>query len=88
MATLRCKDAFAVFDKNGVPHVVRGGELVDENDPIVKGNESSFENDEVFVKRRDSFKERVEQATKAPGEVRKYVRRNVKAQAPTPDSAE
>lgn len=66
MATLRCKDAFAT-KINGAPRVVAAGELVDADDPVVRGREVFFEPLDTFMSRRGR---QVEQATAAPGEAR------------------
>lgn len=83
MAVLACTGAFAYTEPNGVQRVLRPGDLVDENDPCVKGRESYFETVEANVHRAteraagapvDGI---IEQATKAPGE--KRARRKPKA---------
>jgi len=52
MAVLRCTDPFAFTDrKTGVERVVRAGDLVDDNDPLVKGREQWFETVEANVHR-------------------------------------
>lgn len=76
MAVLACTGAFAYTEPNGVQRVLRPGDLVDENDPCVKGRESLFETVEANVHRAtdraagkpvDGI---IEQATAAPGERR------------------
>lgn len=59
------------------PRMVHAGDLVADNDPIVKGREHLFEDAGAYVQREAR---RVEQATSAPGE-----RRSV---APAPKPAE
>ena len=71
MATLRCKEPFAA-DIAGVPRVVAAGQLLDSNDPIIKGRDRFFEPVDVFMERRAP---RVEQATAEPGEKRSLPRR-------------
>lgn len=68
MATLRCKDAFATH-VNGIPRVVAAGQLVDSDDPAVKGREQFFEPVDTYMSRRSGVHQ-VEHATAAPGEVR------------------
>lgn len=67
MAILRVREPFAV-DWRGVHRVLRAGDLLDENDPIIKGREAFFEAVEV-ASSRDAA--RVEQASAAPGELRR-----------------
>ncbi|MFF2009168.1 hypothetical protein ACFVWY_08855 [Streptomyces sp. NPDC058195] len=63
---LRCIRSFSAYD-GGVPRVVRAGQLLDDNDPIVTGRESAFESvDDHLAARRPQ----VEQATAEPGEPR------------------
>ena len=62
---LRAKETF--FTTSNL--VVVAGDLVDDNDPIVKGREALFEPAEAAVKPSS-----VEQATAAPGERRSAVR--------------
>ena len=64
MAVLRCTSPFAV-QEGVVPRVLRAGDLVDENDPAVKGREGMFEPVETTVER----------ATSAPGERRMLPKR-------------
>lgn len=66
MATLRVREAFAV-PQGGISRVMRPGDLVRDDDPIVKGREGLFEPIESAVSRNEV---RVEQATGAPGEKR------------------
>lgn len=66
MAIKRCKSAFAVWIK-GVPHVVAGGDLVEDTDPVYKGHELNFEDVETYVNRGTAP---VEQATADPGDKR------------------
>ena len=69
MGILRCKEAFAVTDKDGAALVFAPGDLVDEKNTHVKGRESLFEPVEAAAERQPRD---VEAATAAPGE-----RRNV-----------
>lgn len=71
MGIKRCKGSFSVWNKDGVPRVIAGGDLIDENDPVYKGHESYFEDVEGYVSAREEKKQTtVEQATAAPGEQR------------------
>jgi len=77
MAVLRCVEAFAYSEPNGVQRVLRPGDLVESDDPAVKGREQWFETVEANVKRaterregKDSSDGVIEQATSAPGEKR------------------
>jgi hypothetical protein len=77
MAVLSCTEAFSYFEPNGVPRVLRPGDVVDDNDPAVKGREHFFEKVESTVLRatdrragKDTGDGIIEQATKAPGEKR------------------
>ncbi|MFG2328253.1 hypothetical protein ACGFMM_01370 [Streptomyces sp. NPDC048604] len=83
MAIKRCKASFAVV-VNGAPRVVTAGQLVDENDPIVRGREVNFEDVETYVSER---KARVEQATAEPGERRSVGRPAAKKSAASPKKA-
>jgi len=83
MGVLRCTEAFAFSDK-GVERVVRPGDLVDQNDPLVKGREQWFETVEANVHRMTD--RTVEQATAAPGEKRaRRSRRSAEPAAPAKD---
>ncbi|MEU0393815.1 hypothetical protein ABZ208_13730 [Streptomyces sp. NPDC006208] len=66
MAIKRCKASFAVV-MNGAPRVITAGQLVDSDDPVIKGREASFEDVETYMSDRAA---RVEQATAEPGEKR------------------
>lgn len=68
MAVLRCTEAFAITEKNGVQRVLRPGDLVEDKDPCVKGREHLFEPVEANAHRATD--RAVEQATAAPGETR------------------
>ena len=68
MAVLRCIEAFAYTEKNGVQRVVNPGSLVEDKDPCVKGREHWFESVEANAFR--ATERAVEQATSAPGEKR------------------
>ncbi|MFE9936321.1 hypothetical protein [Streptomyces hirsutus] len=63
---LRCKRAFSAY-VDGRPRVVKTGQLVPDDDPIVKGREASFESVDAHLSAR---RQRVEQATADPGEPR------------------
>ncbi|MFB6943192.1 hypothetical protein ACFWGL_17140 [Streptomyces sp. NPDC060286] len=63
---LRCTRSFSAYI-HGVPRVVRAGQLVEDDDPIVTGREASFESVDAHLAAR---RPRVEQATAAPGEPR------------------
>jgi len=67
MAILRAIEAFAFTDKNGIPRVVRPGDLFDESDPCLTGRTHLFEPVEVNAARRRAT---VEDASAAPGERR------------------
>lgn len=77
MSIKRCKASFAVI-VNGAPRVVTAGQLVSDDDPVVKGREANFEDVETYVSER---KARVEQATADPGEKRSVARPAVKKTA-------
>ena len=77
MAVLACREAFAYSEPNGVQRVLRPGDLVEDNDPCVKGREDKFESVEANAHRatdrragKDTGDGIIEQATKAPGEKR------------------
>ena len=76
MGVLSCTGAFAYTEPNGVQRVLRPGDVVDENDPCVKGREAYFEPVEATVHRATERAAGgpvdgvIEQATKAPGEKR------------------
>lgn len=83
MGTLRVKEPFAV-DLGGIQRVLRPGDLIDEADPIVTApRRRFFEPVEVAVFRE---RDRVEQASAAPGEKRSVGRgrRTSKKAAPKP----
>ncbi|MYU24757.1 hypothetical protein [Streptomyces sp. SID8352] len=63
---LRCKKSFSAY-VNGAPRVVKTGQLVPDDDPIVKGRETSFESVDAHLAAR---RPRVEQATADPGQPR------------------
>lgn len=64
MAELRARESFFAFVK-GISRQIRAGELVKNNDPVVKGREALF---------TDASESPVEQATAAPGEKRTVAR--------------
>lgn len=61
--TKRCKAAFAAT-VNGVPKVMRPGQLVQDDDPVMKGREHLFEDIEEYMHRQSP---QVEEATAEPG---------------------
>ncbi|MGW4950666.1 hypothetical protein [Streptomyces parvulus] len=63
---LRCKKSFSAY-VSGSPRVVKTGQLVPDDDPIVKGREASFESVDAHLAAR---RPRVEQATADPGQPR------------------
>ena len=71
--TFRCTGGFAVATPDGTPHVIPGGALVQDDDPILKTHAAMFEPVETFTARRaaavTSFSA-VETATAEPGELR------------------
>jgi hypothetical protein len=69
MSILRCTESFAVMNGH-IPRVLRAGDTVYDNDPVVKGHEASFEPLEDHIARVTS----VEAATAAPGEKRSVTR--------------
>jgi hypothetical protein len=62
----RCKSPFAHF-VNGQPFVVAAGQLVRASDAAYKANPVAFE---TVLEHVEGKRARVEQATKAPGEMR------------------
>lgn len=64
----RVKEAFSFDDPQGVPHVLRVGALLEENDPKVRGHEQFLEPAEKAAQR--TAVSAVETATAAPGERR------------------
>ncbi|CAL9665061.1 hypothetical protein SUDANB145_07119 (plasmid) [Streptomyces sp. enrichment culture] len=62
---LRSKRSFAAYGPGG-PRVVKAGQIVADDDPVVKGREDAFESVDAHLARRP----RTEQATAGPGEVR------------------
>ncbi|MGW6295165.1 hypothetical protein [Streptomyces sp. NPDC055058] len=84
MAIKRCKSSFAASVR-GVPRVMKTGQLVNDNDPIIKGREHLFEDVESAV--RDVP---VEDASAAPGRRRTLTRaagRAAKKTAPAKKTA-
>lgn len=85
---LRCIRSFAAYS-DGTPRVVRVGQLVQDDDPIVRGREGAFERVEDHLERRAA----VETATDEPGERREITppvkpkRRPRKTTPPGPASA-
>ncbi|GLW32270.1 hypothetical protein [Actinoplanes regularis] len=64
---LRVKESFS-YDRDGVPLVMRAGDLVPDDDPCVAGREVHFELVEDVASRTSTSA--VETATAAPGERR------------------
>ena len=71
MAHLVCTESFVVWDRNGTPHSVSSGQVIDDKDWRVKGREFRFEPVDTTVERHRD----VEQATRAPGEKRTVARK-------------
>lgn len=74
MAVLRVKESFS-FNHQGMPVVLRTGQLVEDGHPYVKGHESLFELAETSntaITRATAQAE--ETATAAPGERRSMAR--------------
>jgi hypothetical protein len=69
MSVQRVIEPFAFTDENGVPRVLRPGDLVDEKDPAAKKWPHFFESVEATVV-RSTARASVEQATAGPGEKR------------------
>lgn len=71
MAVFRAREAFAYTDKQGVPRVIRPGDLVSSDDPNFKGKEHLFETVEVAAARAAGVETAtVETTTAEPGERR------------------
>lgn len=83
MAVKRAKEAFAVV-ADGVPRVVRAGDLLDDRDPVVKAHKHLFEdvaaNNKPYETRES---EPTEQATAKPGEKRSAPRPSTKTVSKT-----
>lgn len=79
MAVLRVREPFAYDDRNGVQRVMRVGDLVQANDPLVKGREMFFEPAEQAAARTAAA---VETATSAPGEKRSRSRSTKSTESP------
>ncbi|NYV72983.1 hypothetical protein [Streptomyces sp. UH6] len=67
MAIKRATQPFTAY-LDGVPRVVRTGDLVQDDDPVLKGRERLFEDVDAHVAQRAP--RTVEQATADPGEPR------------------
>lgn len=67
VAIFRAREAFAFTDQQGIPRVVRPGDLFDSGDACLKGRGHLFEPVEVNAERRRAT---VEDASAAPGEKR------------------
>lgn len=78
----RAKEAFAYTDHNGVPRVVKAGDLFHGNDPCVVKRPSLFEPAEAAVSARST-----ETASAAPGEMRS-VRKGAPRKSPGPKMSE
>ena len=68
MTIRRATQPFTAY-VDGMPRVVRAGDLVEDTDPVLKGRAHLFEAVEEHVAQRQARKP-VESATAAPGEVR------------------
>lgn len=66
---LRVKEGFS-FDHNGMPVTLKVGQLVNEDDPWVRGRETFFEPADKSALRQVPSSIAVETATAAPGERR------------------
>ncbi|WPP30037.1 hypothetical protein [Streptomyces sp. CL7] len=66
------KRAIAPFTAyiDGMPRVVRAGDLVEETDPVMQGRTHLFETVEDHVAQRQPQRPQVETATAEPGERR------------------
>lgn len=84
MKVLRCKRTF-IARLDGQQVVVRTGDLVADNDPIVKRREEFFESAEDHVAKRAEGV--VERATAEPGKKRSIGRPRKSAAELTPESA-
>jgi hypothetical protein len=70
MTIKRCTSAFAV-SVDGAPRMYTVGQLVNANDPVIKGREDLFEDVETHMADKAARQApRVEQATAEPGEKR------------------
>lgn len=67
---MRCVAAFAAY-RNGAPVIVNVGEVLPDDDEVIKGREGLFEPLDAHLARRSG----VEQATAAPGEKRSVTAR-------------
>lgn len=76
MSVLRVRESFAV-SVGGTPRVYNPGDLVDADDPVVKGRQVYFEAPEASIARRS----KVESATAEPGEQRAVAPKPVKKPA-------
>ncbi|MFE7753000.1 hypothetical protein [Streptomyces sp. NPDC057428] len=63
---MRCTRSFAAY-QDGKPRVVKAGSLVDDDDPVIKGREASFQTVDAHLQRQRGG---VEAATADPGTVR------------------
>lgn len=72
MAVLRCRESYAFDTPQGVSRVIRVGDLLDSDDPDVRGREHLFEAVEVASARLRGTTS--ETATAAPGEARRLSR--------------
>ncbi|WP_412079041.1 hypothetical protein ACLF6K_37490 [Streptomyces xanthophaeus] len=83
MPIKRCKASFAA-SVNGTPHMFNVGQLVDADDPVIKGREALFEDVETYMSARGA---QVEQATAEPGDRRSVGRPAKKTASRRPDPA-
>lgn len=66
MPIRRCTASFVAY-RDGIPVVVNVGQLLDADDPLVKGREAHFEDIDTHMAQRPSG---TEAATAGPGEKR------------------
>lgn len=73
---LRATQAFSYTDRDGIPQIVRPGDIVSADDPGVKGREHLYEPVEASVSRTRSARSghATETATAGPGERRTRTR--------------
>lgn len=79
MGHVRAKEAFAYTDHNGIPRVVRPGDLFNDDDPALANRGHLFETVGANVERRQVT---VEEATAEPG-----AKRSVSAPKPAKTTA-
>lgn len=69
MAIKRATQPFTAYI-DGMPRVVRAGDLVEDTDPVMQGRAHLFETVEEHVAQRQPQQPQVETATAEPGEQR------------------